>query len=582
MDVLNTLAKEKYINQRRLAAASGHSLGVVNRSLRELSEHGYIDSDIRLTDKAKKAFEDGRPKNAVILAAGFGMRMVPINMEVPKGLLEVNGEPLIERTIRQLNSAGIKEIYIVVGFMKESYEYLIDEYGVELIVNNEYASKNNLYSLNLVSDKISNTYIIPCDIWCDINPYSQNELYSWYMVSDMVDDESNVRVNRKMELVSVANGTGGNAMLGISYLLKDDADKVKRRMELLCSDRHNAGMFWEEALYQNKGMIVKANVVHATDVVEINTYEQLRELDKHSGQLENDAIETICQALSVKAEEIVDITVLKKGMTNRSFLFSTGGKKYIMRIPGEGTAKFINRRQEADVYMKVSGKGICDDIAYINPDNGYKITRFIDGARVCDPKNKDDLRKCMKKLRKFHELKLRVDHEFDIFDQIGFYESLWNGEDSVFRDYKETKKNVFSLKRFIDENVGEKVLSHIDAVPDNFLFSGDGQETDLRLIDWEYAAMQDPHVDIAMFCIYSFYDKKQIDELIDIYFDGECDRNTRIKIYCYISAAGLLWSNWCEYKRTLGVEFGEYSLKQYRYAKEYYKIVQEELNEEQS
>ena len=269
-------------------------------------------------------------------------------------------------------------------------------------------------------------------------------------------------------------------------------------------------------------------------------------------------------------------------MTNRSFLFSTGGKKYIMRIPGEGTAKLINRRQEADVYMKVSGKGICDDIAYINPDNGYKITRFIDGARVCDPKNKDDLRKCMKKLRKFHELKLRVDHEFDIFDKIGFYESLWNGEDSVFRDYKETKKNVFSLKRFIDENVGEKVLSHIDAVPDNFLFSGDGQETDLRLIDWEYAAMQDPHVDIAMFCIYSFYDKKQIDELIDIYFDGECDRNTRIKIYCYISAAGLLWSNWCEYKRTLGVEFGEYSLKQYRYAKEYYKIVQEELNEEQS
>ena len=38
-----------------------------------------------------------------------------------------------------------------------------------------------------------------------------------------------------------------------------------------------------------------------------------------------------------------------------------------------------------------------------------------------------------------------------------------------------------------------------------------------------------------------------------------------------------LWSNWCEYKRNLGVEFGEYSLRQYRYAKDYYRIVQDEL-----
>ena len=38
--------------------------------------------------------------------------------------------------------------------------------------------------------------------------------------------------------------------------------------------------------------------------------------------------------------------------------------------------------------------------------------------------------------------------------------------------------------------------------------------------------------------------------------------------------------NWCEYKRNLGVEFGEYSLRQYRYAKDYYRIVQEELKKQ--
>lgn len=124
----------------------------------------------------------------------------------------------------------------------------------------------------------------------------------------------------------------------------------------------------------------------------------------------------------------------------------------------------------------------------------------------------------------------------------------------------------------------EERLTHIDAVPDNFLFTKkqDGKE-DVRLIDWEYAGMQDPHVDLAMFCIYALYNREQVDALIDAHFTEGCPKETRIKIYCYIAVCGLLWSNWCEYKSKLGVEFGKYSLKQYRFAKDYYKIVQEEL-----
>ena len=110
---------------------------------------------------------------------------------------------MIERLIRQLHEAGIFQIDIIVGFMKEQYEYLIDEFQVNLIVNREYAQYNNLHSLALAKDRISNTYIIPCDVWCEKNPFSKRELYSWYMVTDLVDDESDVRVNRKLELVSV-------------------------------------------------------------------------------------------------------------------------------------------------------------------------------------------------------------------------------------------------------------------------------------------------------------------------------------------------------------------------------------------
>lgn len=113
------------------------------------------------------------------------------------------------------------------------------------------------------------------------------------------------------------------------------------------------------------------------------------------------------------------------------------------------------------------------------------------------------------------------------------------------------------------------------------MFAVDKQGNEiLYLIDWEYAGMQDPHVDIAMFCIYSLYDRQQVDELIQMYFDDTCSDEIIIKIYCYIAVCGLLWSNWCEYKRQLGVDFGEYSLRQYRYAKEYYRIVCNSLEKE--
>lgn len=579
-DILNLIITNTYTNQRRLAEVSGHSLGIVNRSIRQLISEGYLDESIHPTEKAVSEIQESAPKRAIILAAGFGMRMVPINTETPKGLLEIKGERLIECTIRQLHEVGITEIYVVVGFMKEQYEYLIDEYGVDLIVAPDYATKNNLHSLKTAADHLSNSYIIPCDIWCEKNPYSRNELYSWYMVSDLVDDDSTVRVNRKQELVVQKEQAGGNAMIGICYLLEAEAEIVRERLEELGRDSRYDGAFWEETLYQKDRMIVTARVVHAADAVEINTYEQLREIDSDSSQLQTDAIQVICQALGARPDEVTNITLLKKGMTNRSFLFSCKDKKYIMRIPGEGTDQLINRRQEAAVYQTIAGRKICDEIAYINPESGYKITEYLEGARVCNAENEEDLQKCMKKLREFHGQKLKVDHSFELFGQMEYYESLWEGTPSAYKDYEKTKEHVLQLKDYIEANAGEQVLTHIDAVPDNFLFVKENGKEEIRLIDWEYAGMQDPHVDIAMFCIYSLYKKEQVDHLIDLYFEGNCDERTRIKIYCYIAVCGLLWSNWCEYKRKLGVEFGEYSLRQYRYAKDYYKIVQQELGEE--
>lgn len=582
-NILMELQRSGSTSQRALARAVGHSLGVVNRSLKALHEAGYIDDGCRPTEKAAAELRARQPRQAVILAAGAGMRMIPLNMEVSKGLLEVNGEVLIERLIRQLQEVGIRKIYVVVGFMKEKYEYLMDAYGVELIVNPEYALKNNLHSLYLAREHLTNAYVIPCDSWCSHNPFSREELYSWYMVTDRFDHDSSVRVSHKGELMAVPKGTAGNSMIGICYLTQPDSDTVCTRLEAMDAEPRYDDVFWEETLRDKGRMIVPARLMDAGEIVSIKTFEQLRELDSQSDHLKSEAIRTICDALHADMEEITQVTVLKKGMTNRSFLFSCKGKRYIMRIPGEGTAQLVDRRHEAAVYQAIREKNICDDIAYISSDNGYKITEYLADARVCNPEKAEDVRRCMQRLREFHELRLTVAHTFDIFGQIEFYESLWNGAPSIYKDYRQTKENVFSLREYIDAHVQERVLTHIDAVPDNFLFvkRDDGSE-EIRLIDWEYAGMQDPHVDIAMFCIYALYDRRQVDETIAAYFPDGCSETVRLKIYCYIAACGLLWSNWCEYKWTLGVEFGEYSLRQYRYAKEYYRIVRDTLEQWES
>lgn len=575
-DVLKLLYDKLY-TQRELAQITGYSLGSINNAIKILINKKYVSKDYKVTELGKKLIDENSPKSAIILAAGYGIRMVPINLEKPKGLIEVYGEPLIERIICQLKEIGLNKIYIVVGFMKECYEYLIDKYNVELIVNNEYDVKNNLHSLKYAVNELENTYIVPCDIWCRENPFSKNELYSWYLVRNDIDSNSIVKVNRNEELV-LSNENNCNKMIGITYLNKQTSKIVKKNVLEMCNNKKYDKEFWESALFNKNKMLAFAKVKNNQDVVEINKYEELREIDSNSKNLNNEAISIISNVLKVKNDEIINITVLKKGMTNRSFLFTCRDKRYIMRIPGEGTDKLISRYEEAEVYKKIKEKGIADNIIYINPNNGYKITEFIDNAKVCNPQNESDVRKCMMLLKKFHSMKLSVNHKFDIFEKIDFYESLWNGIPSIYKDYNKTKENIFELKSFIEKQNIKNVLTHIDAVPDNFLFFYDEKNNEnIRLIDWEYAGMQDSHVDIAMFAIYSWYDKEQVDKLIDMYFEQRCTAKIRVKIYCYIAICGLLWSNWCEYKRNLGIEFGEYSLMQYRYAKEYYKIAKKEM-----
>ncbi len=291
--------------------------------------------------------------------------------------------------------------------------------------------------------------------------------------------------------------------------------------------------------------------------------------------INTDAFEIIQKTFGCEQNDIKDLELLNKGMTNHSFCFNVYDERYIMRIPGEGTEKLVNRSDEYENYLVIKNKGLCDNPIYINPDNGYKITRFLNNVRPCDSYSEKDLIVCMKKLKEFHNMKLKVSHNFDIYNQIDYYEKLRGHRKSVYSDYDTVKNNVFELKRFVDSLNKDFCMSHIDSVCDNFLFYNNNGREELQLTDWEYAGMQDPHVDLAMFCIYSMYDNDRIDRLIDIYFDDKCSYKNRIKIYCYIAQCGLLWSNWCEYKSVFEIDFGDYALSQYDYARKYYEYAKD-------
>ena len=176
-DVLIALSSREYTGQRELAENCGCSLGAINASVKNLLKKELIDENMQLTEKSISLLEICAPERAILLAAGFGIKMSLFDAEIPKALLKVRGEILIERLISQLHQVGIYEIYIVVGFAKERFEYLIDKYGVELIVNSEYAQKGNLHSLML-----SGTWII--SMWLSLPSLSWQGMNS--VVTEMV------------------------------------------------------------------------------------------------------------------------------------------------------------------------------------------------------------------------------------------------------------------------------------------------------------------------------------------------------------------------------------------------------------
>lgn len=582
--ICRCVAENPHASQRELAQKTDFSLGTVNTLIKEcvqeklLAPGKSIAGTYELTSHGEAFLEQFKVDGALIIAAGFGSRFVPLTFETPKGLLEVFGERMIERQIKQLHEKGITDITIAVGYLKEKFEYLIDKYDVKLLYNPEYSCKNTLTTIYRAGKilKGRNMYVLSSDNWLRTNMFHAYECGAWYASSYMKGETSEwvLSYNKKGRITDVQiGGVDAWVMYGPVFFSKEFSEQF---LPLLDTYYHTPGteqFYWENVLIRHLDQLeMDINRQPEDQIYEFENLEELRQFDpRYQNHSDNQALELVSEVFQVPESEIHGIRCLKAGMTNKSFLFQIHDRHYICRIPGPGTELLINRSQEAAVYQTIAPLNLSEHIVYMNGTTGYKIAEYYEGARNSRPDHWEDVSACMKELHRLHESELVVDHDFDIRERISFYETLCLSHGgTLFEDYNEVRRKMNELMDHLDSLHRPKALSHIDSVADNFLFLPDGS---VRLIDWEYAGMADPLIDISMCAIYSYYDEDAVERLMEIYFERKPTEEERLVIYSYIALGGFLWTLWAIYKSALGEEFGEYTLIMYRYAKQYYKKI---------
>lgn len=575
--VLREFNKNKNLSQRGIAKACNLSLGKTNRLIKSLIEDKLLefkDSSYILTDKALKLLDEYKVDNAIIMAAGFASRFVPLSYETPKGLLAVYGERMVERQIKQLLDASITDITIVVGYLQEKFEYLIDKYGVKLIYSPDYATKNNLSTLYHVRYLLKNTYVLSSNNYITENPYNTYEFRSWYSAveTDGYTAEWCVDTDRKGRIKKIkVGGCNKWCLRGPAFFSKDFSEKIVPIIEDMYNRPGSEDLYWEHVLKENLDKLeIYINKQPKNTVYEFRNLKELKEFDKTYEERSNEKIlSKISSIFHIDKNEIKGIRPLDLGMTNNSFLFEIDNKKYIYRIPGEGTEKLINREAEYRNYREIIPLGITENIVFMDPETGVKIAEYESESRSANVNDDEELKKCMKVIKDLHNSNIKVPHSFNIEKNILFYENICRENKAIhFEDYSLVRVRMGELISILKKMDIPIKFSHIDPVCDNFLVLPNGE---FKLIDWEYAGMCDPVIDIAMFALYSYFDHDQLEKIMGYYFEGEPSYEERLRIYIYMALGGFLWALWAAYKQTLGVTFGDYILKMYRYAKDYYK-----------
>lgn len=281
-------------------------------------------------------------RNAIILAAGKSNSFAPFTYEKPKGLFCVKGEILIERQIEQLRDAGVRDIYVVIGYMKEKFFYLEQKYDVKLIVNNEFGKKGNVYSLYVARENLSNTYVCCADHYFTYNPFindnPENLSYRDCVKLDGKFREFAVECSDAGVITAMTvGGIDSLAMVGHAYMNERFSSIFRNLMENEINDFGIASMFWEEFYAKHiKQLTFYKKEFHVGDIQEFDSIDDLRAFDSEFLlNVDSGIITNIIKTLSCHPNDIEDISIINAGLTNVSFAFDCSDKKYVYRHPGE-------------------------------------------------------------------------------------------------------------------------------------------------------------------------------------------------------------------------------------------------------
>ena len=270
--------------------------------------------------------------NAIIMAAGTSSRFAPLSYEKPKALIEVRGEVLIERQIRQLRQAGIEEVVVVTGYKAEQFEYLKDKYGVVLINNPYYLTRNNNSSIYAAREYIKNSYICSSDNYFITNPFESDVDESYYSAVYMEGDTGEWCISEDDGWIKDVKVGGQDSWVMLGHVFW--SEPFSRSFLHILEDEYEwpetADKLWETIYIEHINELpMKIRKYPADFIFEFDTLDELREFDtSYITNTRSEILKKVAGELGVEEKEIRSVKAFKdKDNAAAGFSFETG-KKY--------------------------------------------------------------------------------------------------------------------------------------------------------------------------------------------------------------------------------------------------------------
>ncbi len=280
--------------------------------------------------------------NAIIMAAGTSSRFVPLSLEKPKGLLEVKGEVLIERQIRQLKEAGVEDITVVIGYKAAAFDYLQDKFGVSLVYNEDYNRYNNTSSVIRVIDRLSDTFICCSDHYFSRNVFLDKADESYYAARYAEGQTGEYCLNLdEHDYIKDVKVGGHDAwyMAGHVYFTDPFSRKFREIMNIEYSKDSVRNGYWEDVYIEHINELPMQVKRYAdSDIFEFDTLDELREFDDSYVEDTRSAIlKDICKRMSWKESDITNITKHSFAESKAEFTLDCQGETYCIAWNLENT-----------------------------------------------------------------------------------------------------------------------------------------------------------------------------------------------------------------------------------------------------